>query len=284
MNPRYSREEKESLVARYKWYHRIDLGDGVVTPGNPWEHLWDFIRETRAQYDYTGRRVLDIGSWDGLWAFEAERLGASFVVATDTIPTDPGHTGEHEWENVLEKFLLCRELLGSRVIPYYNVPPHALASRLDPVIFDKEDPEPRMFDIVQHMGVLYHLRNPMLSLSAARNVLRTGGRLLMETAVMLEEERPVMLFSGDDPARYHFYGARSNWWCPSIPCLKEMLRTCFLEPLPDTLRILPQQDGIGRAALWAEASPLTEADPELRQEMKNHFRNPDHIPFYPPSR
>ena len=63
------------------WFHTIDLGGGVVTPGQK-----DTLTEVgimRLPADLTGRTVLDIGAYDGFYSFEAERRGASRVVATD---------------------------------------------------------------------------------------------------------------------------------------------------------------------------------------------------------
>lgn len=77
-------EELRRKVASFRfWYHKIDLGHGVVNPGQPFDAVWDMIRQSRAALDYKEKSVLDIASFDGMWAFEAEKLGASTVVATD---------------------------------------------------------------------------------------------------------------------------------------------------------------------------------------------------------
>ncbi|MEZ5892044.1 MAG: hypothetical protein R3C58_02690 [Parvularculaceae bacterium] len=57
------------------WYHKIDLGDGIVTPGFNFERLWSSTLKVIDAIDYKGKRVLDLASWDGFWAFEAERRG-----------------------------------------------------------------------------------------------------------------------------------------------------------------------------------------------------------------
>ena len=59
------------------WFHSIDLGEGVVTCGvkTP-EHLASELNALRLP-DLNGRTVLDIGTWDGFYAFEAERRGAA---------------------------------------------------------------------------------------------------------------------------------------------------------------------------------------------------------------
>ncbi len=282
---RYTKEEKLAAISKHTWYHRIDLGDGVVTPGHDWEHLWNMIRAVRSKVSYAERAVLDVGSWDGLWAFEAEKLGARYVVATDCAPAHPLENTcvDAKMPHALEKFLLLREILGSKVIPFYNASPYNLTQRLDSLIFLKANCEHLKFDIVQHFGVLYHLRNPLHSLSEARNVLKDNGTLILETACLLNEPRSVMLFNGaGEPSTLRFYKGRTNWWAPSWLCLKEMLQTCFLEPLEDTAEFLTVAGygDVGRVAVACRAIPVTEGDARLRAEMAHYFRNPDHIPYF----
>ncbi len=68
-------------VRAHRWYHTLDLGNGIVTAGvdNSSERL------TRLQLpaSLAGKSVLDIGAWDGFFSFEAERRGAARVVASD---------------------------------------------------------------------------------------------------------------------------------------------------------------------------------------------------------
>src|SRR5436190_23950432 len=74
--------EPVSLVDRVHsipWYHSIDLGNGIVTPGMSGAPLVD----RSAMPDLRGKSVLDIGAWDGYYSFLAERAGASRVVALD---------------------------------------------------------------------------------------------------------------------------------------------------------------------------------------------------------
>jgi hypothetical protein len=108
------------------WYHKIDLGNGVVTPGLQLDALWNNLRKTRDKINYKGKRVLDICSFDGMFAFEAEKLGAKEVVATDCLYRSQ------------ENFLLCREILKSEKTKlFYNVSPYNLVDRLD--VFFGED-------------------------------------------------------------------------------------------------------------------------------------------------
>jgi tRNA (mo5U34)-methyltransferase len=71
------------LMNSLNWYHKIELVDGHVIPGRESDRLWSPIKREMRRVDFRGKRVLDIGTWDGLWSFEAESLGASSVLATD---------------------------------------------------------------------------------------------------------------------------------------------------------------------------------------------------------
>jgi SAM-dependent methyltransferase len=216
----------EEEIQRRRWYHRMDLGNGVVTPGFPWEWIWNNARRVRERVEYADKSVLDLGSWDGLWAFEAEALGAALVVATDCMNSwqTPPHQG-------MENLLLVREALYSRVIPLWNVSPVRLRERLDNLLYSHPKLE-HGFDIVQHLGLLYHLRDPMLSLAQARSVMREGGILLLETAVHRSQDTAAMYFNfGPDP----FYDDYTTWWVPTLSCLREMLRASLFEVDPDSV-------------------------------------------------
>ena len=92
--------------------------------------------------------MLDIGCWDGLFSFECERRGAERVVAADL------------WENAgRDAFDFAREELGSKVEPLecdvYDLPGKLGGER---------------FDLVLFLGVLYHLRHPLLGLEKVGGV------------------------------------------------------------------------------------------------------------------
>jgi hypothetical protein len=81
-HPEITAEFIRNRIARIKWFHQIDLGHGILTPGDGKNrqklagfHLPD---------DLTGKTFLDVGAWDGFFSFEAERCGASRVLATDS--------------------------------------------------------------------------------------------------------------------------------------------------------------------------------------------------------
>jgi tRNA (mo5U34)-methyltransferase len=271
----------ERIAARRYWYHKIKLPDGTTTPGMNLEPIWENIRSVRSLVPYAGTRVLDIASFDGLWAFEAEERGAAEVVATDCL------------YNTFGNLLLIREILQSSVVPYFNVSPYNLSDRLDIYFeenFESKGQHSRRFDIVQHLGLLYHLRDPLWSLSQARSVLKTGGKFLFEGEVILDREDSSMVFNGL-PGTTRIRDNVSVWWSPTIPCLHEMLRASFLEPDLGSQSVIEfevpvsaggshaafdQDAGLkrGRLAIWATATEPDRPIGKWQREMLRTFRNP----------
>lgn len=102
-----SQSLQERITAFPFWYHKIELPGGIVTPG------WAPINQ--ASYgipqDLTGKRVLDVGAWDGYWSFEALKRGAKEVVAIDDFSDYLGHL-ENNQRCAWDTFDLCREALG----------------------------------------------------------------------------------------------------------------------------------------------------------------------------
>jgi len=268
------------------WYHRIELAPGVVTPGYALEPIWDNTRRVRATLDYKGKAVLDIASFDGMFTFEAEQLGASLVVAADCLYKS------------FANFLFCREVLGSRAIPYYNVSPYKLSERLDVFFeenYESERRNDRRFDIVQHLGLLYHLRDPFLSLSQARSVLKPGGYLLIETDVVLDNNAPALFFNGL-PRKARLRDNYSVWWSPTVPCLKEMLDATMFDVVEESVSTIEfhtpsAQQGMvsnvagggaeveatckmGRCALIARARERGQSNEKVERELCRTYRNP----------
>ncbi len=192
------REQVQSI----RWFHTIDLGSGIVTRG---------VVDTAYRLSciglpesLEGRTVLDIGAWDGFFSFEAERRGARRVVATDYYcwhglgwGTGNGKAG----------FELARQALGSHV------------EDVDIDVMDLSPDRIGTFDVVLFLGVLYHLRHPLLALERVASVTRD--LLILETVVdMLGVSRPAAAFYpttelNNDP---------TNWWGPNPAAVEGMLR------------------------------------------------------------
>lgn len=263
MTVRHTPEEIAEQVARRTWYHKIDL-HGVVTPGYDFDGLWNLIRKVRQGVDYAGRAVLDLASYDGMWAFEAEALGAAQVIATDIYPT-----------RVLDNFLFCREILGSRCHPFYNVSPYHLHQRLDGVLREREREQGGgKFDIVQNFGLLYHLRDPLWCLSQCRSVIKDGGVMIVESAVDLSSQELTMRFNANATAEAMYLDDITTWWAPTVPCLVEMLKASLFEVDMDSIRTADSRARLGRCCLVARALPLDQARGELVGELFRTDRNP----------
>ena len=186
-----------------RWYHTIDLGNGIVTKGvdeTPYRLARLGLPESLA-----GRSVLDIGAWDGFFAFEVERRGAARVVAADFYAWHGLGWGSG---NGKAGFDLARAALGSRV---------------EDVSIDVMDLSPERlgtFDVVLFLGVLYHLKDPMRALERVASVTR--GLLILETVVdMLGVGRPAAAFY---PGR-ELGGDPTNWWGPNCAAVHAMLRS-----------------------------------------------------------
>jgi tRNA (mo5U34)-methyltransferase len=152
--------EKGQLIAtRTDWFHSIDVGDGIVTPGScPPAYLNQMWNVMQLPSDMRGLRVLDVGTYDGYFAFEAEKRGAE-VVAIDIHPFD------------CRCFALSQKLLGSKVV-YHQMSVYELdQNRLGGT-----------FDVVLCLGVYYHLRHLFLGLDNLWAITR--GELCLETHVI----------------------------------------------------------------------------------------------------
>ena len=99
--------ELREAVAGIEWWHSIDLGHGIVTPGK--DDSPAKLRDLKLPARFDGRSVLDIGAWDGFFSFEAERRGAARVLATDSFAWEGVNVGsKHGFE-------LARQALDSKV-------------------------------------------------------------------------------------------------------------------------------------------------------------------------
>jgi len=195
------------------WYHRIPLPGGIVTPGiTPYDPS-----PYRIPADLTGKRVLDVGAWDGYWTFEALRRGASEAVAIDDFSDHLGRLKPEE-RHAWRSFDLCREALGypeSRCkrleISIYNITEEALGGR---------------FDVVFFFGVIYHLRHPLLGLDKLSAVCDAGGQIFIESQICDDYSAYRGFGNGyGGQVLAEFYptdelaGNPTNWWSPTLECL-----------------------------------------------------------------
>jgi SAM-dependent methyltransferase len=184
-------EEARAALERVPlWFHTFALnGAGLYTPGIARDHRY---RLQAIPEDLRGARVLDVGTFDGFYAFLAERRGAARVVAVDNeqyvswiasrfgIQLEPG-----------AGFGAIARLLHSRV--EYR--------RLDALELEHLD---ETFDVIFCFGILHRVEAPLTLLRVLRACLAPVGRIILETySVPGNQDAPRVLVheSGDVYAR-----------------------------------------------------------------------------------
>jgi tRNA (mo5U34)-methyltransferase len=180
------------------WWHRIDLGNGITTPGK--DDSVTKLDQVKLPTSLHGMSVLDIGAWDGYFSYECERRGAKRVVA-------------------LDKFVWNRPEIGKRG---FELARRVLRSKVEDVELEVVDISPERlgtFDLVLFLGVLYHMPHPLLALEKVASV--AAKQLILETHVDLNEfDRPALAFyPGEELA-----GDASNWFGPNRAAVETMLR------------------------------------------------------------
>ena len=247
--PAATGESKEDATARLRervreldpWYHTIDLGDGVVTEG-----MFD-LRPLVDRYglpDVAGKRVLDVGTFDGFWAFELERRGA------DVTSLDLDRIQQLDWPPRLrpaddatrgDTFRLAHEALGSAVerigCSIYDATPGLL-----------DGP----FDLVFCGSVLIHLRDPMLALERMA-ALCSGQLILAEEHSRRLAALPFVRgaeFRGDSPW--------STWWIPTAATWQRMVHTAGFEDVSQhgrfNMRFRGRRGGVPHVILHARGA------------------------------
>jgi tRNA (mo5U34)-methyltransferase len=179
-------------VARYDWYHTLELAPGVTTPGM-FDHR-PHVDRYPLPADLTGKRCLDVGTMDGFWAFEMERRGAAEVVAIDLADPEAldwpaSLRARHEKKMDATKdrrFALVHEALGSSV------------RRVELSVYDLS-PALGEFDVVFCGDLLLHLKNPIAAVERIRSVCLEQAVIANPiTRFRFRDRRPLATFDGVD--------------------------------------------------------------------------------------
>lgn len=191
------------------WYHRIEIKPGIITPGT--NDSKEALKRLNIPEDCSGLRVLDLGARDGFFSFEFEQRGAD-VTAIDYFPPDKSG------------FNVAAELLNSKV------------TFIQDNIYAVSKEKYGTFDIVLFLGILYHMRDPLMALDTIREVC--SNLLYLETYVIdnsfsltdgdtvplnsISEELeaiPIMQFYPKDSFKKSF----DTYWGPNVKCVELML-------------------------------------------------------------
>jgi tRNA (mo5U34)-methyltransferase len=216
----------ERIARNHDWYHTIELAPSVITPGIV--DARPIVPRVPLPASLSGMRVLDVGTWDGFWAFEMERRGAAEVHAAD-VP-DPykwdwpararlreSYDGGKANLELIRRngngFPIAREALGSSVerheLTVYEISPERLG----------------MFDFVFVGSILLHLRDPVRALECVRTVAR--GEVVVNDSIeyALTKIRPRTATARLDTED------RVWWWQPNLAALHSMIEQAGFEIL-----------------------------------------------------
>jgi tRNA (mo5U34)-methyltransferase len=217
----------------FGWYHTLELAPGHVTEGM--FDLRPYVPRYHLPERMDGMRALDVGTWDGFWAFEMERRGAE-VVALDLdderdLDWPPRRRPEVFPEHKRgEGFRLARDLFDSKV------------ERVNQSIYFATPEELGTFDIVFCGSVLIHLRDQVLALERIAGLCKAGG-----TFVSAEEYDRVLGLAPFPASRYRAdREAAVVFWQPNVKAWKRMLWTAGFDRVDEKTRFtLKSPQGFG---------------------------------------
>jgi tRNA (mo5U34)-methyltransferase len=192
------------------WYHTIDLGNGIRTPG-AFDHS-PILERYRLPERLDGKRVLDIATYDGFWAFEFERRGAKEVLAMDLDgPADldwpPRRPADAPGQSARfgQGFAIAHEELGSSV------------QRVVCNVYDLSPETFGLFDVVHAGDLLLHLKSPV-------KALQNMARVCTDYALISEPYFPDLDCMGDRPlVEYRGGGDVPTWWKIGFNALTRMV-------------------------------------------------------------
>ncbi len=218
-------------VAAHEWYHTLELAPRVVTPG--WLDTRGIVEKIPFPDDLTGKRCLDIGTFDGFWAFEMERRGADEILGIDVLDPygwDWPAGSDEETIRIMDRrkaggsgFDLAVKQFGSKV------------TRRELSVLDLDPADVGQFDLVYLGSLLVHLRDPVTALERVRSVCR--GSLIVVDGVdpllsALFRRFPIAQLDGR---------GRPWWWYPNTAGMVRIIETAGfdLEVGPTRLYIPP---------------------------------------------
>jgi tRNA (mo5U34)-methyltransferase len=197
----------QARIRENSWYHTLEL-PGIVTEG--WFDLRPYVERYGLPDDMSGMRALEVGTWDGFWAFEMERRGADVVALDLDDERDLDWPPRRRPDSYADSprgigFELAREALGSRV------------ERVVRSIYHATPEELGTFDLVFCGSVLIHLRDQLLALERIAN-------LCSDLFISAEEYDRL---SGLSPVPYSRYMADREsavvFWMPSARTWRRMM-------------------------------------------------------------
>ena len=183
------RDEIKKMVSTVQhWEHTLNL-HGVLTPGRISQQVQNWVSQC-IPLNLKGKRVLDVGAWDGYYSFLCEQRGAN-VVAIDI---DPQHRQGYD---------VAKKIVNSQV--KYRVMS----------VYDIEDLE-GTFDYVLFFGVIYHLLHPILALEKIRQ--KCTEKLFLESSYIITRSSSARFVWTENKV------PKDMFWRFSARCLERMCK------------------------------------------------------------
>ena len=201
-----NKQEKIDLMNTVPyWWHYIDLGEGIVTPGRQGGLGQKGDNATKRKLkrlplpeNLEGKTVIDVGCSDGFFSFECKKRGAKRVVAVDNPQV-----------NKSKAFVVARQILDLD-IEYI----HSDIYNLD---IDKLG----KFDIVLGLGLLYHLKSPLIGLEILKKLTK---QCVIIESHFIKGEESLMKYNANVDENGNVRKNNHSTWFPTLKALKEMMK------------------------------------------------------------
>jgi tRNA (mo5U34)-methyltransferase len=196
-----------SRAREHDWYHTLELRPGEWTEG--WFDLRDAVRHYDLPNDMSGMRVLEVGTWDGFWAFEMERRGADVTAIDLDDERDLDWPPRQRPAEFPERprgagFQLAKEIKGSNV------------ERIELSVYDATPEELGTFDLVFCGSVLIHLRDALLALERINGLTR-------DRFISCEVFDPVLSLVPLSAGRFKAHRPAFEFWRPNLKGWRKMM-------------------------------------------------------------
>jgi SAM-dependent methyltransferase len=241
-------------IKAVRWYHAFEVVPGIITPGICAFSAPASLNALGVPADLSGKKCLDVGTWDGPLAFEMEARGGE-VYALDV--QDPNCTA----------FNTAKEIRGSQV-QYTQGSVYDIAQHFPGIAFD----------LITYFGVYYHLKDPIGAFESLSRALAVGGHLYLEGEILYNYSETIngqpsqldnqALGNADVPLALCYTGEyknASNWFVPNLACLRGWLEAAGLDLVHYGLHVFhdapyPNQRIVGCAVRAADLAIIEETN------------------------
>ena len=201
-----TREELQKKVdGAGPWFHSIDFGEGVVAPGIVGSEVLQQSFTWLCLPGLKGKTLLDIGAWNGYYTFETEKRGAEVTALDSYCWNGAGHGNKNGFDLAYQHF-------------------DSKAKTIELEVVDICEEKVGRHDVVLFLGVLYHLKHPLLALEKVASV--ADELVVVETQIDLctVQEPAMRFYPGTELA-----ADSSNWWGPNPAAVLAMMKTVGLK-------------------------------------------------------